>query len=413
MSRFSRLVTVLVALCLALVFMMPSAEAQFGDFKKKVKKKIEKKAEEAVDEALEGKPEDKDTTKQEGTGQGKDTPKATEASLESSQKPGEGVWANYDFVPGSEVLFYDDFSGDPIGDFPMRLEYFKGNMEVAHWKDGNWARIPKGDATFEIHLADSLPERFTLETRMYLPKGASIRIYLRDPADITAEAAYGNCRNFYINVYEHWEEHYVEVHDKDQGKLTSEKQKLADGTLDLRIMMVKKYLKVYLNDTRVANIPRVAIHRSNVLCFFGNNNQEQEVGIMIGDIRVAEGGKVMLYEKLAADGRVATRGILFDSGSDRLRPESTPTLKQMGMMLQQYADLRLLIEGHTDNQGDDSFNQELSEKRAAAVKAFLVSEYQIDETRLESKGFGETKPSDNNATPEGRQNNRRVELVKL
>jgi len=127
---------------------------------------------------------------------------------------------------------------------------------------------------------------------------------------------------------------------------------------------------------------------------------------------VAASGK-KIYDALMADGRVATQGILFDSGSDRIRPESTPTLKEIGQMLKDHADLKLLIEGHTDNVGDDASNQTLSEKRANAVRSHLISQYTIDGARLQAKGFGETKPVSSNDTPEGKQNNRRVELVKI
>lgn len=81
-------------------------------------------------------------------------------------------------------------------------------------------------------------------------------------------------------------------------------------------------------------------------------------------------------------------------------------------MLQQHADLRITIEGHTDNTGDDAHNQQLSEMRAAAVRAFLIEHYGIDAGRLEAAGFGESRPVASNDTPEGRQGNRRVELVK-
>ena len=82
-------------------------------------------------------------------------------------------------------------------------------------------------------------------------------------------------------------------------------------------------------------------------------------------------------------------------------------------MLKAHADLKLMIEGHTDNVGAAAANQTLSEQRAAAVKQFLVSTYGIDAARLQTKGYGSSKPISPNTTPEGRQNNRRVELVKL
>ncbi len=82
-------------------------------------------------------------------------------------------------------------------------------------------------------------------------------------------------------------------------------------------------------------------------------------------------------------------------------------------MLKDHPELRLLIEGHTDNVGSEASNLALSEKRAAAVKQSLVANFGIDASRLESKGFGASKPAAPNDTPEGRQTNRRVEIVKL
>ena len=81
-------------------------------------------------------------------------------------------------------------------------------------------------------------------------------------------------------------------------------------------------------------------------------------------------------------------------------------------MLQQHPDLRLRIEGHTDNTGSMETNRTLSELRAGAIRNYLVQQG-IDSSRLETAGFGQTQPSADNATPEGRQQNRRVELVRI
>jgi outer membrane protein OmpA-like peptidoglycan-associated protein len=142
------------------------------------------------------------------------------------------------------------------------------------------------------------------------------------------------------------------------------------------------------------------------------NGWNAESPRLISDLRIMAGGR-QLYDALNADGRVATQGILFDTGSDRLRPESTPTLKEIGEMLKAHPELRIRIEGHTDNVGQAASNQTLSEKRAAAVKSYLEQTFKIDAARLESQGFGDTKPAAKNDTPEGKQSNRRVELVKL
>lgn len=82
-------------------------------------------------------------------------------------------------------------------------------------------------------------------------------------------------------------------------------------------------------------------------------------------------------------------------------------------MLTEHGDLKLTIEGHTDNVGAAASNQTLSEKRAAAVRQYLIDKHSVDASRLTAKGLGSTKPTTSNDTPEGRQNNRRVELVKM
>ena len=88
-------------------------------------------------------------------------------------------------------------------------------------------------------------------------------------------------------------------------------------------------------------------------------------------------------------------------------------LKQIGDMLAQHGEMKLAIEGHTDNVGAAAANQSLSEKRAAAVKAYLVQTFRIDAARLTAQGFGASKPVTPNADEAGRQKNRRVELVKM
>jgi outer membrane protein OmpA-like peptidoglycan-associated protein len=119
-----------------------------------------------------------------------------------------------------------------------------------------------------------------------------------------------------------------------------------------------------------------------------------------------------LYDRISANGRATTYGILFDAGSDHIRDASAPTLAQIGDMLKSHPSLALTIEGHTDNVASAAASQKLSDKRAAAVKKYLVNTYAIDSTRLKSVGYGSTKPISPNTTAEGRQDNRRIELVK-
>ena len=118
-------------------------------------------------------------------------------------------------------------------------------------------------------------------------------------------------------------------------------------------------------------------------------------------------------EELAATGRVVIKGLVFEAGSDKLRPESAPALRAIASMMETHSQARFRLEGHTDNVGSAAANRTLSEKRAAAVKAALVTDYKVYGGRLEAKGFGDTKPAGSNATAEGRAHNMRVELVKM
>jgi outer membrane protein OmpA-like peptidoglycan-associated protein len=87
-------------------------------------------------------------------------------------------------------------------------------------------------------------------------------------------------------------------------------------------------------------------------------------------------------------------------------------LREIAAAMKEHGDLRILIEGHTDNVGSAAGNLALSDARAAAVKAALVSGYGVDGGRITTQGFGDTKPAVPNTTAAGRAQNRRVEIVK-
>ena len=309
-------------------------------------------------------------------------------------RPGEGAWANYDFKPGERVLYMDDFTGDEVGDFPKRMEFKEGALEIVDWQGTRYLRASQ-DSKFYVNLPELLSERFTMEFDYSIASGGEVWISFGDPnkrvefgGDGTA-SVYNQDTKIMANG---------RIADTERGKLRRGRV-LADG----------KYVKVYLDDTRVLNVPNADVGRANQILFY--TDADVKAPSLFGNFRIAAGGK-KLYDALAAKGRVATQGIYFDTGSERIRPESTPTLKEIGAMLTDHPELELTIEGHTDNVGSAESNQALSEKRAAAVRQFLIDSYQVDGARLRAKGLGQTRPAGSNDTPEGRQNNRRVELVK-
>ncbi len=119
-----------------------------------------------------------------------------------------------------------------------------------------------------------------------------------------------------------------------------------------------------------------------------------------------------LARQLNEKGSVALHGILFDTGKATIKPESKAALAPIGDLLKNDASLKLEIQGHTDNVGAAAANLKLSQDRAAAVKAYVVSTFAVASDRLTTAGFGDTKPVGDNKTDAGRTQNRRVELVK-
>ncbi len=307
--------------------------------------------------------------------------------------PGAGAWLNYDFVPGSRTIFYEDFSGDDVGDFPRRLKLENGNLEVVNIKGQKMLRSAEGGSMF-IVLPEKLPERFTVEAVYHSPIASN---------SLKLHTGGGNSNSFGCNPRSAW----VDAESKSGSSAYKE---IPKGFVNCRFTVDTRYVRGYIDSVRTANAPGATIGRTDTL-FLQIPGGEDNDPSLLASIRVAEGGK-KLYDLISTKGRASTQGVLFDVGSDHIRGESTPTLAEIGDMLKAHPTLKLTIEGHTDNVGSAASNQALSEKRAAAVKQFLVSTYGIDAARLKSVGYGATKPVAPNTSEEGKQNNRRVELVK-
>jgi len=324
--------------------------------------------------------------------------------------PGDDVWANYDFVPGEEMLFYEDYTKDNMGDFPRRLEFMNGNMEIVETAGQPWLRATAGSA-FAIDLGEVLPDRFTLEFPVAWRHGNQwMRVLFAEYERPIAPRRLGGYPRPHLQIDER--ETGIFDFQKDEPHSTSPMRgKITSGQAMIRLMADGRHVKVFVGEQRAANIPQVDLGRASKIWFVIADAREDHP-MFVGPIRIAGGG-ADLYDKLETEGRATTHGILFATNSDRIRPESTPTLEEIGTMLQEHADLRIRIEGHTDSDGDDAYNQDLSERRAASVRQFLIDNYQIADDRLESAGFGESQPASGNDSPEGMQQNRRVELVRL
>lgn len=119
-----------------------------------------------------------------------------------------------------------------------------------------------------------------------------------------------------------------------------------------------------------------------------------------------------LKEQLETEGKIVFYGIYFDFNKSTIRQESEAVIQQLAELLRSSTDLKVSINGHTDNVGTAHYNQKLSEARAAEVMRVLIEDHNVSASQLVSAGYGESKPVDTNETEEGKANNRRVEVVK-
>lgn len=382
------------------------SQAQLGRLKDALKKKIGD-AGKKVGEQVQKTPTD--TTKTEETSIEKEGPKAAE-----SKEPKAGtakaedmtLYTKYDFVPGDKVIFYDDLAAEEIGEFPSRWTLDNGVFEVA--KQGNENFIMCTDDGYirpKIGIS-AFPAKYTAEMEFYSKgpehKGHWYFIQWMNANDeVIGEFAMTDNNTTKLTIMG------KEMASKDLPAA------LTPGKHTMRIMATKSSIKCYIDNERVANVP--AVEGFAPVAFRIHMDpwkEETDNPMLMRGFRFTEGGKT-LKEQLDESGRIVTHGILFDSGSDKIKAESYKTLADIGQLLTENPGLRVSIEGHTDNDGADEYNLKLSQNRANSVKTYLMQVYKIDGSRLETKGWGRTKPIDVNTTAEGKANNRRVELVKL
>ncbi len=327
------------------------------------------------------------------------------AKTTPAKKQGMGnVNANYDFKPGERTLFETDFSNAVVGNFPRDLTFHGGSMSVVSYSGGRALRV-NTEGGFIIPLPEKLPERFTIQFDWYNETdGNDMRIEVVNQKVEPAGANYIELSGAYGMGVKAYDGHKISALHESLDIINKQMTPVS-------VMVDGSYAKVYVNKQRMANMPNANLGRSNSLLF---NFTDVKGGkhIYIANIRIAAGGRD-LYSTLEAEGRVAINDIHFATGKAEILPESYKSIEKIEKLLKSHPNLKLLIEGHTDNVGDFDANMKLSKDRAAAVKSYLVDKKGIAADRLETMGQGESRPVADNDTEEGRAKNRRVEIVKL
>jgi OOP family OmpA-OmpF porin len=315
------------------------------------------------------------------------------------------LYTRYDFIPGDKVIFYDDMKDDEVGEFPYRWNLDRGVYEVVRFGGEFWV-MATDDGSIRPKIPHAaLPPKYTVELEFYDngPEYTGNYFYIR-----WVDGDGDNIGEFGITA---GDDTWLSIQNRTLASKRLSK-KVAQGIHTMRIMATDRSIKCYIDEERVANVPRIEGFNPVGFRLYHRPYRDPENPTLFRGFRFAEGGKSM-REQLDEDGKIVTHGILFDSDSYTIKGESYKTLSELGQLLQDDPELRLSIEGHTDSDGSEEHNITLSQNRANSVLEFLVATYGIDRSRLEAKGWGESQPVDTNDTAEGKANNRRVELVRL
>lgn len=396
---------------------------------RRVDREVSKKTDDALDEILEPGSKETDPKPKSDKEIGKDpntVPSDDENNLSSPTNEGPKnlkFYTNYDFVAGDSVLLYDDFSVDNIGDFPAKWNT-NGSGEVVTLDNSpdKWLKLTN-KTTYLPDLPETFPSDFTLEFDMIttgLDKNTSSNARLTLLLD--DNNSFRNGSN-YVQMgipLAQYKDAGIYIYNRISNKNTISNYVLKDVRNEVMqkahvaIAVNGPRFRMWMNERKLIDLPRFTPAGLIKYVKFNLDHMPSETTeqfVFITNVKVAEGGED-LRSKLLKDGKFSTTGILFDSGSDKIKPESYGTLKKIADALEQESEMNIQIVGHTDADGTEASNLELSKKRAASVKNALNKDFGISEGRLQVDGKGATQPVGDNSTTAGKAQNRRVEFVK-
>ncbi len=329
-------------------------------------------------------------------------------------------FSKYDFIPGEKVILFDDFSQDAVGDFPaLWSANAAGEINTLSIAPGNWFNLNSTDGNYFLLKSIDFPKNFIIEFDIVPKKtggriAAGLILYGEEKSKEMDNSPHPGNSGIIISIEkERW---------NTMGYKTNENTAITGSSIvnpvevekvnHVIIWVQNRRFRIYHKQAKVLDMPTNVFDgtKFNRLCF--RLSRGASCGSYISNIRITDASPDMRC-KLLTDGKLVTYGIYFDVNKDVVKPESYGTLKGIADVLKENAVVKVKIVGHTDSDGADAANMDLSKRRGASVKDALVKDFAIDASRLESDGMGETQPIAPNDTPVNKALNRRVELIKL
>jgi outer membrane protein OmpA-like peptidoglycan-associated protein len=410
----SRNVLLTALICISFSSISYSQFDLLDKVKDKVEEKVDKKTDEAIDKSLNGEEKEKQANQQEE--QTNQTTKPREEDFKAYSK--------FDFIPGEQIIFYEEFAQDNVGDFPGKWNTNgSGEIVTLNKFPGKWLNM-KMNGVFYPELKNKFPDNFTIEFDMIYriepPRTSGSIMQLDLISTIAGEGmdalVPGNggfsiqATNLTCSVFNWVSGQYGDISNSKDMKTLEE---FNGKPVRVSIWVQKQRARIYINQTKVFDVPRMipsglVIDRMR----FNEGGEQEGFELYISNLKIAFGAPDT-RNKLITEGKFVTRGIHFDSGSDKIKPDSYGTLKEIANVLNDNTTVKVKIVGHTDTDGNEKANLDLSKRRALSIKNSLVSEFGIDASRMETDGKGQSQPVSENNTTEGKANNRRVEFIKI
>jgi len=409
-----------------MVALTVTADAQ--GFLKKLKDKAVQAAESAVDRTVDKKTNDV----MDDVLNGKKSDDSDNSQNADAKEADPTTATSSDFKRGSVILFQDDVTAEQVGEFPSKWDLFQGTVETKTL-GGVKAINLTDNAQVQPFIKEKgayLPEEFTIEYDFYYWPTSSVpgndgiglndmKLILavtKDRSEDPDEGADGGDLTAFVLTHGvcSSSDHSYYFNGNKNGSFDYSFKK---GWNHVALSFNKRALKVYFNDKRVVNLPRV--NQPTWLCFhvpFDYINLT-----FIRNVVIAKGA-VALYDRneqsmtavekaIAETGKFVTNNILFETGKATLKPESMTEIQKVADYMKKNPTARFEVQGHTDNQGSDKINDPLSQQRAEAVVKALEG-LGVDGFNLKAVGKGSHEPVADNKTEEGRAKNRRVEFIK-
>ncbi len=321
-----------------------------------------------------------------------------------SQNSSLKVYGNYDFVPGENILFEDNFQDGQEGEFPDKWDLEKGQA-VLNKVNGELALfITQGNYAYVTPLVKNkayLTDPFTVELDYY------VQTEQRNGVRVFIECADNSQKGIYFGPAGDVSSDYF-IRDFS-SPFPDTNAKLFGQWHHAAFIFKNGQIKTYVDQYRVTIMPNTQIVPVSIkVGGIGDINNP----MIFKNLKIAAGGSMNMIGRKFTDAKIVTHGIQFDVGRATIRPTSMGTLNMIKEVMIDNPELRFEIGGHTDADGDAASNLKLSQDRADAVRQALI-DLGIDGSRLTTKGYGLTKPISDNNSPEGKSSNRRVEFVRI